>query len=114
MAAGQLWDELRGRPAPGEAAGSELLTRAEDAAGSRGAGGERRATTGARARGVTPGGHRGLEQGGRAARLHRCMALAWRSLSPPVPYAVPTRARPETCAATLCHAQSETKPASSG
>ena len=37
MAAGQLWDELRRRPAPGEAAGSELLTRAE-AAGSGGAG----------------------------------------------------------------------------
>ena len=67
MAAGQLWDELRGRPAPGEAAGSELLTRAEDAAGSGGAGVERGAATGARARGVTPGGHRDLEQGGRAA-----------------------------------------------
>ena len=61
MAAGQLWDELRRRPAPGEAAGSELLTRAE-AAGSGGAGVERGAATGARARGVIPGGHRGLEQ----------------------------------------------------
>ena len=54
MAAGQLWDELRRRPAPGEAAGSELLTRAE-AAGSGGAGVERGAATGAPARGVAPG-----------------------------------------------------------
>ena len=78
MAAGQLWDELRGRPAPGEAAGSELLTRAEDAAGSGGAGVERGAATGARARGVTPGGHRGLEQGesSPASQMHgSCMAV---------------------------------------
>ena len=78
MAAGQLWDELRRRPAPGEAAGSELLTRAEAAAGRGGAGVERRAATGAPARGVTPGGHRGLEQAGRAAPaqwLCSCMAV---------------------------------------
>ena len=75
MAAGQLWDELRGRPAPGEAAGSELLTRAEDAAGSRGAGVERGAATGARARGVTPGGHRDLEQWESTQRLCSCMAV---------------------------------------
>ena len=79
MAAGQLWDELRRRPAPGEAAGSELLTRAEAAAGRRGAGVTWRAAPGARARGVAPGGHRALEQGGRAApasqMLRSCMAV---------------------------------------
>ena len=43
--------------------------REEAAAGSRGAGVEQRVATAARARGVTPGGHGVLEQGGRAARL---------------------------------------------
>ena len=100
MAAGQLWDELRRRPAPGEAAGSELLTRAEAAAGRGGAGVERGAATGARARGVTPGGHRALEQAGRAA-LADGFALAWRSLSPAVNRRGPDAPPVEPCAAAL-------------
>ena len=115
MAAGQLWDELRRRPAPGEAAGSELLTRAEDAAGSGGAGVEQRAATGARARGVTPGGHRGLEQGGRAApasqMLRSCMAVVESS-------GQRTRSRRASCRGlrgdALRKRHGLTKPASSG
>ena len=108
MAAGQLWDELRRRPAPGEAAGSGLLTRAEAAAGSRGAGVERGAATGARARGVAPGGHRALEQGGRAA-LADGFALAWRSLSPAVNRRGPDAPPVEPCAATRCDANKTRK-----
>ena len=107
MAAGQLWDELRRRPAPGEAAGSELLTRAEAAAGRRGAGVTRRAAPGARARGVAPGGHRALEQGGRAAP--RGSALAWRSLSPAVDRRGSDASPTEACAATLCDANKTRK-----
>ena len=75
MAAGQLWDELRGRPAPGEAAGSELLTRAE-AAGSGGAGVERGAATGAPARGVAPGATVAWNKEGEQLQwLRSCMAV---------------------------------------
>ena len=84
--------------------------REEDAAGSSGAGVERRAATGARARAVTPARAGSLNKTGRAAPADGS-ALARRSLSPAVNGRGPHASPAETCAATLA---TRTKPACSG
>ena len=74
--------------------------REEAAAGSRGAGVEQRAATGARARAVTPARAGSLNKTGRAA-LADGFALAWRSLSPAVNRRGPDAPPVEPCAAAL-------------
>ena len=72
--------------------------RAEDAAGSGGAGVEERAATAARARGVTPGGRAKPRELGERQMLCSCMAVVEPRF---LPDAVPTRRRPRLA---LCDA----------
>jgi hypothetical protein len=83
----------------GRGAAGSLSFREEAVAGSRGAGVERGAATGARARGVTPGGRaKPRELGEQPQMLCSCMAVVEPRF---LPDAVPTRRRPRLA---LCDA----------